>query len=688
MVYIKNIFIENEWKYIKLLNITVKFIEKDRESFLRYAKKDVYAFTFYYLTKNEHLYDKELKMVNNLLVNCVNKLGGTFFLPYMTYYDEKQLYESYPEIVDFIKKKQLYDPEDLFSNCWYEKYKNIVDIYEKEVHVKIPKLNSHIKKYSSEIINPHKYYKYVFSQPHHLVHYEKYLNCLLGNNSTVDLVKRLLEADSGCLDSEIIDKIKKYFTNRYFNKIRTIKANFNDFNNCKKVTVKKVKELLEDIGVNYSIDGYASFGDPGYSVKYLQKTLGTVGKTYIVHNKISIFDMIKRDSIMVPGNIINIDYKNIQKIAVPNSSVELVTLFTGLHSFPNDSLTKLMVEINRILKPNGFFIVREYNAHNNLKPLINSINYIKNITTGNSAVPRLKSFDQWKDIVKTFGFEDTYKYKLLDKTLENYLMCFKKINEMQTMPLSIRSSLSINDNEYKHPVQNTYMTLPNWNIVHILQEYGRYLAFNPWYTFPYYSTIVNYWKTCFTVTKQYPGYLKNFFSFYNFKNIIIGLIFSGITFTVGLSALPLWTVCRIQNSTSEKVQLVVINKMKKDLKTVDKSIRIIYDQEENGTLWQYIEIPKYKKFKDILCKLSVNGIEFSEISGNKDIMLEVLLKKEDSIKLDFIKSINGVKLIKKYSVHSLCNHDRVALNIKVNSLNSVLSTLINSSIVIDNCYGY
>jgi hypothetical protein len=47
---------------------------------------------------------------------------GRFFLPYQLHYSKEQLQQSYPQISDFFAAKRKYDPGELFTNTFYQKY--------------------------------------------------------------------------------------------------------------------------------------------------------------------------------------------------------------------------------------------------------------------------------------------------------------------------------------------------------------------------------------------------------------------------------------------------------------------------------------------------------------------------------------------------------------------------------------
>jgi len=106
-----------------LLNVTVRTIDKDEVTSLPYAKEDMFAFVLYF---NQKLNKEEAAILQKTTVDLIDlstNLGGTFYLPYQLYYSPEQLRKAYPEVDDFFKVKLKYDPNELFVNTWYEKYK-------------------------------------------------------------------------------------------------------------------------------------------------------------------------------------------------------------------------------------------------------------------------------------------------------------------------------------------------------------------------------------------------------------------------------------------------------------------------------------------------------------------------------------------------------------------------------------
>lgn len=107
---------------VQLLNITIRFVKKDQITALPYATKDVYAFVYYFrITRHEdataHL--KAIHMVQNAKVI---PMGGSFYLPYLHHYTDRDVAACYPGMANFVKRKVKDDPRRTFWNTWFGRY--------------------------------------------------------------------------------------------------------------------------------------------------------------------------------------------------------------------------------------------------------------------------------------------------------------------------------------------------------------------------------------------------------------------------------------------------------------------------------------------------------------------------------------------------------------------------------------
>lgn len=105
-----------------VLNASVRVVQQE-DNFLNYApQENMFAIVLYLNQKTTVAGSEEMAKTAQQLIHLTNKLGGRFFLPYQLNYTHEQLTKSYPEIKDFFIAKKKYDPQQMFTNKFYEKY--------------------------------------------------------------------------------------------------------------------------------------------------------------------------------------------------------------------------------------------------------------------------------------------------------------------------------------------------------------------------------------------------------------------------------------------------------------------------------------------------------------------------------------------------------------------------------------
>lgn len=108
---------------IDLLNITIRGVHQDNDSYLNYAKENVFGFVLLFNQKKTEKQEAEMKKLTNQLVEAALKNEGTFYLPYRLHIDKNKMRKSYPDADNFFRLKLKYDPTELFNNKFYEHYK-------------------------------------------------------------------------------------------------------------------------------------------------------------------------------------------------------------------------------------------------------------------------------------------------------------------------------------------------------------------------------------------------------------------------------------------------------------------------------------------------------------------------------------------------------------------------------------
>ncbi|MFC4714185.1 FAD-binding protein [Planococcus dechangensis] len=106
-----------------LLNITIRYVEKNEEAVLSYAKEDMFSLV---LLINQGTDAKSIEDTGRVVRNMIDVTldhGGSYYLPYFGYPTKGQMAEAYPRTSEFFDLKKEYDPNGRFVNIFYEEYK-------------------------------------------------------------------------------------------------------------------------------------------------------------------------------------------------------------------------------------------------------------------------------------------------------------------------------------------------------------------------------------------------------------------------------------------------------------------------------------------------------------------------------------------------------------------------------------
>jgi FAD/FMN-containing dehydrogenase len=121
-------FLESYKKLIKkyhidLLNVTIRKIAQDTNALVSYAQTDMYGFVVYYKVPRTLTGIQTIQAFTSELVEYLISIKARYYLCYGSYYTQSQLTTMYPEIRTLFALKTQYDPDTLFTNEWYEKYR-------------------------------------------------------------------------------------------------------------------------------------------------------------------------------------------------------------------------------------------------------------------------------------------------------------------------------------------------------------------------------------------------------------------------------------------------------------------------------------------------------------------------------------------------------------------------------------
>ncbi|NML70578.1 FAD-binding oxidoreductase [Chryseobacterium sp. RP-3-3] len=108
---------------LDLLNITIRAVNKDEDSYMNYARENVFGFVLLFNQKKTVKQENAMKILTNQLVDITLKNEGTFYLPYRLHIDRVKMKKVYPQTDSFFVLKRTYDPLEIFDNKFYQHYK-------------------------------------------------------------------------------------------------------------------------------------------------------------------------------------------------------------------------------------------------------------------------------------------------------------------------------------------------------------------------------------------------------------------------------------------------------------------------------------------------------------------------------------------------------------------------------------
>ncbi|MEX0611635.1 MAG: FAD-binding oxidoreductase [Pirellulales bacterium] len=105
-----------------LLNVTVRSIETDEDTLLRYADQPMLALVMLFQQPRNQDADGKMAAMTRALIDAVLDVDGRYYLPYRLHATAEQFRRAYPQADEFFALKRKYDPQELFQNQFYLRY--------------------------------------------------------------------------------------------------------------------------------------------------------------------------------------------------------------------------------------------------------------------------------------------------------------------------------------------------------------------------------------------------------------------------------------------------------------------------------------------------------------------------------------------------------------------------------------
>ncbi|HKA19840.1 MAG TPA: FAD-binding oxidoreductase [Blastocatellia bacterium] len=104
---------------------TVRLIEKDEESFLRWARESFACVIFNLHVRHDSAGLEQAAIAFRSLIDLGIKYNGSYYLTYHRFASKEQVEACYHQFKKFLELKLQYDPDEVFQSEWYRHYRRL-----------------------------------------------------------------------------------------------------------------------------------------------------------------------------------------------------------------------------------------------------------------------------------------------------------------------------------------------------------------------------------------------------------------------------------------------------------------------------------------------------------------------------------------------------------------------------------
>jgi SAM-dependent methyltransferase len=206
----------------------------------------------------------------------------------------------------------------------------------------------------------------------------------------------------------------------------------------KKQKKEMARQVLQLLGSKTNINGYLEIGSTGRYISELRKHIKLTGAVYLTNDiepNNSVADIFERGQFKKLGNFIPLNnYETITDKTIADNSIDLVTCQIGLHHCPHENLDGYLSSINRILRKDGLFIIRDHDVKTpEMATFVSLVHSVFNLglnipyETDASEFKSFKPVEEWSKIITGYGFKEKGERILQDKDpSDNTLFAFIK----------------------------------------------------------------------------------------------------------------------------------------------------------------------------------------------------------------------------------------------------------------------
>lgn len=331
---------------VNTINVSIRHALGDPGTLMAWARGETFAFVLYYKQRTHEEAKEKVAVWTRELIDAAISCGGTYYLPYQLHATQGQFHCAYPRAQELFELKKKLDPQYRLRGALWDKYY-------------APSLNSNNQK---NIMNS--LFQRVYHDPKEADKFFAFLQNifhLYPEERFHSLIKQSIEIcrhEPNC-DEAIYRRIQAQLS-AISPPLALLRYALPSLFEQKEEMGRQTAELL---GKKKLVTDYVEIGSTGRYVKALRKHLSLRGEVTLVHDvpaNNSIVDIVERGQLRQIGKFV--DIKSYAPLDLPEQSCDLISCFVGLHHMEPDKLLPFLQSVERSLRPNGHFILRDHDV--------------------------------------------------------------------------------------------------------------------------------------------------------------------------------------------------------------------------------------------------------------------------------------------------------------------------------------
>jgi FAD/FMN-containing dehydrogenase len=407
---------------VNAVNVSVRHAFADPGSLLAWAPEEVFAFVLYHKQRTRENAKARVAVWTRELIEAAIDCGGRYYLPYQPHARPDQFHRAYPRAREMFALKRTLDPQFRFRNVLWDKY------YAPELE---PSMQTTQAPGTPGVDD----FRQVYGTPRGADDFYRFLQNiyrLYPEDRFHTLIQQTVREQP---DDQAVYRTLQA-------KLPGIKPFLSELTYALPSLGKQKREMsrqtLALLGDRRTFDGFLEIGSTGRYLSDLRRHLDLRGDIVTIHDappSFSPVDIVERGGLRKLGRFVPMDnYTPIAREAIADASIELATVYIGLHHIPLDRLQAYLASLARIVKPGGLLIVRDHDVNDDaMRALVALAHAVFNAGLGvawednDKELRHFRSVDAWIAMLREAGFEHVGDRLLQahDPTL-NTLLCFRR----------------------------------------------------------------------------------------------------------------------------------------------------------------------------------------------------------------------------------------------------------------------